>query len=30
MSRQAQGVRVMKLGEGEKLAAVARIPAKEE
>src|SRR5574337_602849 len=30
MSRQAQGVRVMKLGGGEKLAAVARIPAKEE
>lgn len=30
MSRQAQGVRVMKMGEGEKLAAVARIPAKEE
>src|SRR5713226_99306 len=30
MSRQAQGVRVLKLGEGEKLAAVARIPAKEE
>jgi DNA gyrase subunit A len=29
MSRQAQGVRVLKLGEGEKLAAVARIPAKE-
>ncbi len=29
MSRQAQGVRVLKLGAGEKLAAVARIPAKE-
>jgi DNA gyrase subunit A len=30
MSRNAQGVRIMKLGEGERLAAVARIPAKEE
>src|SRR2546426_594928 len=30
MSRHAQGVRVMKLGEGEKVAAVAHIPAKEE
>jgi len=29
MSRHAQGVRVLKLGEGETLAAVARIPAKE-
>src|SRR5437016_2835610 len=29
MSRHAQGVRVLKLGEGEKLAAVARISAKE-
>ncbi|TMJ01842.1 MAG: DNA gyrase subunit A [Bacillati bacterium ANGP1] len=29
MSRHAQGVRVMKLGEGEKVAAVAHIPAKE-